>query len=621
MLLALGSTLGLTTNINWRRHVLLAASVAAAYYLGSLLGFALRLPPTRISFLWPPTAILTAILLSIPSRSWLTAAAGAFAAHALAHSVDGIPATTWLVQFSANLLQATLGASIARSLDAGRAPFASFRSVNAFVIGVVLVAPAVASLVAAHVYVSMGWSPSFGIAWRTRELSNVLAALTFTPPLVVLFARLQKAGEYRSARLPLAWRVPALSCVLMVIATVGGEYAVSPAAEGNGLSAVDRLMMLQVVLAAAAVPLMLLAALLEERQAEHRQLRESQRRYALATSAGGVGVWEWNSSGHTYVDPRLSHRLGYQPHTDATLEKWWLRIHPDDRDRVKRQIEDFATAVDPFFEFECRVLNQRGSMHWLFIRGAATRSDDGHLVHVTGTYIDVTEQRIASQALADSQMRLRELAARVITVQEDERARIARNLHDSASQTLAALAIRLSVMHREVESGNPPRLQELAHLRDMAIATGEQIRHVSHELHPAVLQREGLPAALASYCEAFAEDHRLRVTSTCAIGDVTVSTASALCLYRVCQEALHNVAKHARASEVIVTLAATASTLQLLVRDDGCGFDQHALATGSGIGLSSLDERLRLLNGTLAVDSRIGEGTRLIATIPLAEAA
>jgi two-component system sensor histidine kinase UhpB len=621
MLLALGSTLGVVTNSNLRRHILLACAVAAAYYLGSLLGFALRLPPTRISFLWPPTAILTAILLSIPARSWLIAVAGAFAAHAVAHSLDGIPTSTWLVQFSANCLQATLGAWLARSIDAGPVPFASFRSVTAFVIGVVLVAPAVASLVAAQVYVGMGWSPSFLTAWRTRELSNVLAALTFTPPLVVVIARLRQAGDRLQPGLFVGWRVPLLSCVLMVIATAGGGYAVSPAAAGSGLSAADRLTILQVVIAAAAVPLMFLAALLQERQAEHSQLRESQRRYALATSAGGVGVWEWSPSGRTYVDPRLSHRLGYHPHTDASIDKWWRRIHHDDRDRVKRLVEAFATAVDPFFEFECRVLNRRGSVHWLFIRGAATRSDSGRLVHVTGTYIDVTEQRIASHALAASQTRLRELAARVISVQEDERARIARNLHDSASQTLAALAIRLSVLHRDAEAGSAVRAPELAHLRDLAIATGEQIRHVSHELHPAVLQREGLPSALAGYCEAFAEDHLLRVTSACTIGNVAVSAASALCLYRVCQEALHNVAKHARASEVSVTLAATASTLQLIVRDDGCGFDQHALGSGSGIGLSSLDERLRLLNGTLAVDSRRGEGTRILATLPIAEAA
>jgi two-component system sensor histidine kinase UhpB len=620
MLLALGSRFGVVTSTHFRRYVLLAASAAAAYYLGSLLGFALRLPPTRISFLWPPTAILTAILLSIPTRSWPIAAAGAFAAHALAHSVDGIPTSTWLVQFAANCLQAALGAWLTRSIDAG-VPFASLRNVTAFVIGVALVAPAVASLMAAHVYVTMGWSPGFWTAWRTRELSNVLAALTFTPPMMLLIARLRQAGDPTRAAWPVGSRVPLLSCALMVIAVAGGEYAVSPAAEGSGLTAVDRLLMVQVVIAAAAVPLMFLAAVLQERQAEHRQLRESQRRYALATAAGGVGVWEWNPSGRTYVDPRLSHRLGYHPHTDASLDKWWLRIHQDDRDRVKRHLAEFASAVDPFFEFECRVLARRGGVHWLFIRGAASRDDNGRLEHVIGTYIDVTEQRIASQALATSQTRLRELAARVISVQEDERARIARNLHDSASQTLAALAIRLSVLHRDAESGNLVRPGDLAHLRDMAIATGEQIRHVSHELHPAVLQRDGLPAALASYCQAFADDHLLRVTSACSIGDVAVSASSALCLYRVCQEALHNVAKHARASEVSVTLAATASTLQLIVHDDGCGFDQHALASGSGIGLSTLDERLRLLNGTLAVDSRLGEGTRILATLPIAEAA
>ncbi len=618
MQLALGSTFGVDSSTSLRRHARLAGAVAAAYYFGSLLGFALRLPPTGISFLWPPTAILSAILLSISPRSWLVANAGAFAAHAVAHSIDGIPAATWLVQFAANCLQASLGAWLARSIYPGPVLFANFRSVTAFVVGVVLVAPAAASLVSAQAYVSMGWSPTFWAAWRSRELSNVLAALTFAPPLVVMIARFRQGSSGRFGPSAFGWRVPILSCALLVIAIVGGEYAVSAAESAAGLSPADRLTILQTVIAAGAVPLMLLAALFEESQAEHRALRDSQRRYALATGAGGVGVWEWSPSG-TYVDPRLSHRVGYQAHTDANLDRWLRRVHPDDRDGVKRQVEAFVAAAEPFLEFECRVLNQNGSTRWLFVRGAATASSNDRPSHVVGTFIDVTEQRVAAQALAASETRSRELAGRVISVQEDERARIARNLHDSASQTLAALAIRLGVMHRDSEAADPDRQLELAHLRDMAITVGEQIRHFSHELHPVVLQRSGLSVALAEYCSEFARDHELRVTAACAIDHAVISAATALCFYRVCQEALYNVAKHAGASHVSVALDLTDSGLQLTVRDNGCGFNLAAVAPGRGIGLSSLDERLRLLNGTLEIDSRPGDGTTIVATIPLGE--
>ena len=400
-----------------------------------------------------------------------------------------------------------------------------------------------------------------------------------------MIARFRQGSSGRFGPPAFGWRVPILSCALLVIAIVGGEYAVSAAESAAGLSPADRLTILQTVIAAGAVPLMLLAALFEESQAEHHALRDSQRRYALATGAGGVGVWEWSPSG-TYVDPRLSHRVGYQAHTDANLDRWLRRVHPDDRDGVKRQVEAFVAAAEPFLEFECRVLNQNGSTRWLFVRGAATATSNDRPSHVVGTFVDVTEQRVAAQALAASETRSRELAGRVISVQEDERARIARNLHDSASQTLAALAIRLGVMHRDSETADPDRQLELAHLRDMAIRVGEQIRHFSHELHPAVLQRSGLSVALAEYCSEFARDHELRVTAACAIDHAVISAATALCFYRVCQEALYNVAKHAGASHVSVALDLTDSGLQLTVRDNGCGFDLAAVAPGRGIGLS-----------------------------------
>jgi integral membrane sensor domain MASE1 len=239
MLLALGSRLGITASVGIWRQAGLWCTVAAAYYLAAQLGFRLRLPSSGISFLWPPTAILSAILLSIATRSWTVAMAGALAGHAIAHSIDGLPPFTWLAQFGANALQATLGAGLARYLSVGPAGFSTFRNVAAFVTGVVLVAPAIASMVAARLYVSMGWSATFAAAWSSRELSSVLAALTFTPPLVVAIDRLKRMDRGEPGQRIGSW-VPIFSCVLFVIALAAAQYTLTHDTGLTGLSATDR---------------------------------------------------------------------------------------------------------------------------------------------------------------------------------------------------------------------------------------------------------------------------------------------------------------------------------------------------------------------------------------------
>ncbi len=617
MLLALGRTLGLAFDATIWRKAGIGIGVALAYYAGAQLGFSLRLPSSGISFLWPPTAILTAILLSIAPRSWLAANLGAFAAHALAHSADGLPASTWLVQFAANCFQATLGAGLARSLYSGPIRFSNLRSVVVFMFAVVLVAPAVASMIVANAYVSMGWSATFGSAWRARELSSVLAALTFTPLVMVALTRVRHESIGGNApSLDTGWRVPLLSCALLVIGLMAGEYALHNDSQVPGVTPADRLAIVQLIIAVSAVPLMLLAALFEESQSDHRELEENQRRYALATRAGGVGVWEWNATGRTYVDPRLSQTLGYRPDV-GHLETWWPRVHPDDRDHVRNLVEKFVAGSDPFFEIESRMLDRNGLTRWFLVRGAVTRGSDGRPDHVIGTYTDTTDRRKVVAALTESQARSRELAGRLLVVQEEERARIARNLHDNVSQGLAVLAIRLGVLERDAVSGDATQQQTLAELHGSAVALGEQIRHFSHELHPSILQRAGLPAAMTAYCNQFAVDHEIDVRFTSTLVAPEVSPAAALCAYRVCQESLHNVAKHAQALQVVVTLSSTGDALHLTVRDDGSGFDINRDIGNTGIGLSSADERLRLLRGTLVVESKPGLGTIVRATVPI----
>ena len=203
--------------------------------------------------------------------------------------------------------------------------------------------------------------------------------------------------------------------------------------------------------------------------------------------------------------------------------------------------------------------------------------------------------------------------------QDAERARIARDLHDDASQELAALSIGLGMVRRRLVEDPASADAALKNLQERAVDVGEQIRRFAHELHPGVLQRAGLPAALRSQCAEFSEQHRLAVDLRTDVERDDISPTIAVCLYRVAQEAFHNIAKHAAARRVDVALSRTAGGVALAVIDDGRGFDPESLERQNGLGLVSLDERVRLLGGTLTVDSHPDRGTTVRVQVPVGD--
>ena len=183
----------LTVRLGWPRLsvservlqvVLPPLLVGVGYYLGCLIGFALRFPSSGISFLWPPTAVLTSALLITERRSWRSLLAGAFVAHAVAHAQNGVPVSGWPVQFLANCAQALFAAFAVRRYSSGPGLFTDLRGAAAFIVGASMLAPSIASLIAAYVYVNLGWAGSVWHAWQARTVSNAVASLTLVPPIV-----------------------------------------------------------------------------------------------------------------------------------------------------------------------------------------------------------------------------------------------------------------------------------------------------------------------------------------------------------------------------------------------------------------------------------------------------
>lgn len=241
----------------------------------------------------------------------------------------------------------------------------------------------------------------------------------------------------------------------------------------------------------------------------------------------------------------------------------------------------------------------------------------------------VEELRATEAGLRENQARLQasnqqisNLAGRLIASQEVERARIARDLHDDLSQQVAGLSIALSALKRQVAGPGLQRSGELSSdvssLQQRTAGLADDIRNLSHELHPSVLRHAGLAVALAGYCTALERQHGITITFAAEGDFASASTDTALCLYRITQEALRNVVNHAKATRADVRLRRIDDSADLTIIDDGRGFD-IASRHGEGLGLVSIDERVRLAGGTVSIVTEANKGTRVHVQVPVIE--
>ena len=224
--------------------------------------------------------------------------------------------------------------------------------------------------------------------------------------------------------------------------------------------------------------------------------------------------------------------------------------------------------------------------------------------------------------LEASHRQISELVGRLIAAQETERSRIARDLHDDVIQRIAALSIAMSRLKRKLLGGADDEsvVASLSAIQRDVATLAEEVRHVSHDLHPNLLQHTGLIPALNMLSAQFGKQHAIAVTCNAVAQITSIEPETALCLYRVTQQALHNIGKHAQARRVAVQVTRTLDGLQLLIADDGKGFDlANARAAAPGLGLVSIGERVRLLRGTVDIETQPGAGTIVVVRIPYSE--
>jgi len=350
------------------------------------------------------------------------------------------------------------------------------------------------------------------------------------------------------------------------------------------------------------------AADLIERTRAEEALRESEERFRLIANTAPVIIWMSDvDKGCTYVNQTWLDLTGQS--SDAVLGNGWTdRIHPGD---VGRCWDSYARAFErrELLQLDFRLRRRDDEYRWIVGTGRPRYHGDGSFAGYIGSAIDVTERRLAAEALATIDQRL-------IDAHEEERSRIARELHDDISQRLAGLTISLDALVRTGAAPASDGRRQIEEAREEMLKLANDVQALSHRLHPARLEFLGITGAAAALCREVASLRTLEIRFNAESVPDGLSIRTAVCLYRVLQEALQNAIKHSGVEKVEVSLRGGFDQIELTVRDLGAGFDA-ATIQGRGLGLTSMKERVRAVGGQLAILSEPRRGTTIHASVPV----
>lgn len=545
------------------RSALAALSVGAAYYIGANIGFALTFQPNPVSTLWPPNAILFAALLLSRRRSWWFLLLAAFPAHLLVQINADIPTAMILCWFVSNCGEAIIGASILRYLTkSDEVRFDNTQHVSMFIVAALL-APFLSSFLdSAFVMLNhFGDSPYWSV-FRLRFFSNVLATFMLVP-LILMWRGFNLTG-LRNA----SWRRYGEATLLAVGLLIVGFVSFSSRSAGE--HARPALLYLP-------LPLLLWATI----------------RFGPRGSSVALVV--------------------------VSFFEIWAAIHGLGPFTSQSTTEMNALSVQLFL-----ILASLPLLYLAALIKERERAQDVARLEEERLELALGSAHRASEALTHSQAKLhqshnqiRKLLGRLIDVQEAERRRISRELHDDLNQKIATLCLSISRVKRKLPMDENELVVELDQLRETANNLTDEVRRLSHQLHPAVLEHLGLVTALESYIGSFTDEEQIDVRMSAEIGEERVPFQTSICLYRVAVEALRNVSRHSGAESASISLKRLGNVLELQVCDSGKGFDVETFRHGGGLGLISIEERLRLLQGSCEIYSTPQRGTILVARVPL----
>ncbi|HXW54111.1 MAG TPA: MASE1 domain-containing protein [Candidatus Cybelea sp.] len=622
--------------------VLLVCLVATLSYLSARLGEVLALRPQMLWPLWPGCALLVAILLLVPRRLWPPLIAAGLAGFVLHDATTGLTLRPIILLFLCDLVEVLIAAlGISYSFE-GLPRLNTVKSLARYSFFAVFLAPISAAFLGAIAFRGSYWS-----RWRVSFLTEALALLTLTPAvlgLVELTGSRKSRAYYLEAailiggllfcgyitldssgrgNLPvllytilpfLLWAAlrfgttgTSLSMIVVAFLSIWG--AVHGRGPFTGFEPIENVWSLQLFLLLAATPFMVLAALVDEHKQALEALREGEERFRLVANSAPVMIW---MSG-----PDRLRNYFNQPWLDFTgraveaeLGNGWSQgVHADD---LRACLETYTRAFDKreSFKREFRLLRHDGEYRWVFDIGVPRLNADGFFAGYIGSCIDITDKKIAEEALAG-------IGRRLLEAHEEERTWIARELHDDINQQIALLAVELEQLKRSLPKSAVGPRDHIRQVLERISQIGTDIQTLSRRLHSVQLEYLGIAAAARSHCKELSEQHQVEIDFSHTEVPRNVPKEVSLCLFRVLQESMRNAVRHSRAHHFKVHLRGTPEEIHLSVSDSGIGFDPVAAISGRGLGLISMRERVRCVNGDFWIESRAEQGTTIHARVPL----
>jgi len=359
---------------------------------------------------------------------------------------------------------------------------------------------------------------------------------------------------------------------------------------------------------------------IEDRKRVEMALQKNEQLLSETQVLGRTGSWEHNLITGEIANTEGNLRLffGDDRSKGARLEDFAEVVHQDDREYVGARHAQLLAEGGPR-DIEYRVVWPDGSVHVLFGRATVVRDAAGRPVRVYGTNVDITERKRAENALRDSGVQLQALSRRLVELQESERKELARELHDRVGQSLTALKINIDILQPALASqGNAEVLARVADSAALLEATMDTIENVMSELRPPMLDDHGLAAALDWHARNFSRRTGIGVAVRAGEPALRPAPQVEIALFRVAQEALNNVAKHARARRVEIALDHANGEYVMSVHDDGIGFDGVEDASDKpkpGLGMVTMRERAQAVGGHFEVRALPGRGTQLTVRV------
>lgn len=357
---------------------------------------------------------------------------------------------------------------------------------------------------------------------------------------------------------------------------------------------------------------------ISDRKKADAALIKSIERFELMAETSNDALWEWNlETNELWANKMHQHLYGLSPADPVPFEKEWeQRIHPDDRERIMAMKNEAHASTKKLWDSEYRFQARDKGYIDIYDRSYIVRNEKGKPIRIMGSMVDITQRKMAEEKLKTYNNELRRLTDHLLSVREEERQRIGREIHDDLGQQLTAIKMDVAWLEKRIQDQPQIIHDKFYNIITLLNSSNQSVRSILNELRPSVLEDFSLPEAMRWLGNQFTKNTGIPVEIISDENFPKLSEETGTCIYRVYQEALTNITRYANAKNVKISTHVNEGNISVTIQDDGAGFEYSQLQSKKTFGILGMKERVRSLGGNLDVVSSPGKGTKITFSLP-----